>query len=177
MVCCDSGTLTSVPYLYFKAPSYPPTSNLSFYMRTKRVLAPPKPPSPSRCSSSPTQSSYGNLETLQTASRALFSPRSLRTAVFQLSRTRIPTVTSWESGAVINYLLRVYDKQNILKANPASEQAHVDYDKWTFFLVSTLGPMQGQVNWFSGHPTKNNDARSQGTESRLYAHMVSWRGS
>src|SRR5271156_1268286 len=28
-----------------KAPSYPPTSNLLFYMRTKRVLTPPKSPS------------------------------------------------------------------------------------------------------------------------------------
>jgi glutathione S-transferase len=31
-------------------------------------------------------------------------------------------VTSWESGAVTNNLLKLYDKQNILGPNPASEQ-------------------------------------------------------
>ena len=74
---------------------------------------------------------------------------------------------------MITYLLRVYDKQNILGPNPASEQAHVDYDKWTFFLVSTLGPMQGQVNWFShGHPTKNNDALTRNREQALRTYGV-----
>jgi glutathione S-transferase len=66
----------------------------------------------------------------------------------------------------------VYDKQNILGPNPASEQAHVDYDKWTFFPVSTLGDMQGQVNWFSGHPTKNNDALTRYREQTLRTYGV-----
>lgn len=57
-------------------------------------------------------------------------------------------VVSWESGAVINYLLRVYDKQGKLGAQGKSEQDVVDYDKWIFFLVSTLGPMMGQLNWY-----------------------------
>ena len=52
-------------------------------------------------------------------------------------------VTSWESGAVLNYLLRVYDKQNKLGPKGNSEQDRVDFDKWTFFLVSSLGPMMG----------------------------------
>lgn len=52
-------------------------------------------------------------------------------------------VTSWESGAVLNYLLRVYDKQNKLGPKGDSEQDKVDFDKWTFFLVSSLGPMMG----------------------------------
>lgn len=82
-------------------------------------------------------------------------------------------VTSWESSAVINYLLRVYNKQNILGPNPASEQAHVGYDEWAFFLVSPLGPMQGQVNWFShGHPTKNNDALTRYREQTLRTYGV-----
>ena len=68
-------------------------------------------------------------------------------------------VVSWESGAVINYLLRVYDKHNDLGPRGDSEQDRVDFDKWTFFLVSTLGPMMGQVNWFRHyHSTKNEDA-------------------
>ena len=67
-------------------------------------------------------------------------------------------VISWESGAVVNYLLRVYDNENKLGPK-ASEQDHVDFDKWIFFLVSSLGPMMGQVNWFRHyHPQKNDDA-------------------
>jgi len=68
-------------------------------------------------------------------------------------------VTSWESGAVLNYLLRVYDKSNKLGPVGDSEQSRVDFDKWTFFLVSSLGPMMGQVNWFRHyHSSKNDDA-------------------
>ena len=92
-------------------------------------------------------------------------------------------VTSWESGACLNYLLRVYDKGS--KLGPSdSEQARVDFDKWIFFLVSSIGPyvsshqpdspitgnhnppqanthvsMMGQVNWFRHyHSSKNDDA-------------------
>jgi len=67
-------------------------------------------------------------------------------------------VVSWESGAVINYILRVYDKQGQLGPQGKSEQDIVDYDKWTFFLVSTLGPFMGQVNWYrhyNGSENKN----------------------
>lgn len=40
-------------------------------------------------------------------------------------------VTAWESGAIIiNYLLRTYDKQNMLGPKEASQQAHVDFGKW-----------------------------------------------
>ncbi|KAL8727574.1 MAG: hypothetical protein Q9166_005980 [cf. Caloplaca sp. 2 TL-2023] len=53
-------------------------------------------------------------------------------------------VTSWESQAVINYLLRVYDKSHTLSPGPSvSEQDRVDYDKWTAFLTTTFGPMMG----------------------------------
>lgn len=64
-------------------------------------------------------------------------------------------IVSWESGAVINYILRKYDTSN--KFGPREgDQAHVDYDKWTFFLVSSLGPMMGQVNWYvSVHQTQS----------------------
>ena len=49
-------------------------------------------------------------------------------------------VVSWESGACMNYLLRVYDKQNKFGSRGNSEQGRVDFDKWIFFLVSSLGP-------------------------------------
>ena len=57
-------------------------------------------------------------------------------------------VVSWESGAVMNYLVRNYDKEGILRPKSCSEQDKVDLDKWEYFLVTTLGPMTGQRNWY-----------------------------
>ena len=68
-------------------------------------------------------------------------------------------VTSWESGAVMNYLRRVYDKSNVLGPKQDTEQARVDLEKWEYFLLTSLGPMTGQVNWFKHyHSNKNEDA-------------------
>lgn len=57
-------------------------------------------------------------------------------------------VVSWESGAIMNYIRRVYDKQDILGPVGNGEQAKVDFEKWEYFLLTTLGPMTGQTNWF-----------------------------
>ena len=58
----------------------------------------------------------------------------------------------------MKYIQRVYDTSNRFGPGP-SEQDRVDYDKWTMFLVSTLGPMNGQVTWFTHyHPQRNEDA-------------------
>lgn len=73
-------------------------------------------------------------------------------------------VVAWESAAVINYLLRTYDHSHTLSPNPstASAQDLVDYDKWTSFLITTLGPMMGQLNWYVHYnATKNEDARAR----------------
>ena len=57
-------------------------------------------------------------------------------------------VTSWESGAVMNYVRRVYDKENKLGPRGEGEQEKVDFEKWEYFLVSTLGPMMGMFLTF-----------------------------
>lgn len=57
-------------------------------------------------------------------------------------------VVSWESGACMNYVRRVYDMGNIIGPPGGSAQDLVDFEKWEYFLLSTLGPMTGQVNWF-----------------------------
>lgn len=68
-------------------------------------------------------------------------------------------VVSWESGACMNYVRRVYDKSNVLGPRGDSEQDIVDLEKWEYFLLTTLGPMTGQCNWFGHyHSTKNPDA-------------------
>ncbi|KAK3677594.1 hypothetical protein LTR78_002444 [Recurvomyces mirabilis] len=77
-------------------------------------------------------------------------------------------VVSWESGACMNYLLRVYDKENKFGPKGDSEQAHVDFDKWIFFLVSSLGPMMGQVNWFRHYHSQKNDDALKRYEEQAY---------
>ena len=79
-------------------------------------------------------------------------------------------VTSWESGAVLNYILRVYDKDNQLGPRGLSEQDHVDYDKWILFLLTGLAPMTGQTNWYRHYnPTPNKDALQRYT-AQVYRH-------
>ncbi|KAJ5355947.1 hypothetical protein N7517_010556 [Penicillium concentricum] len=68
-------------------------------------------------------------------------------------------VVSWESGACMNYVRRVYDKGNMIGPSGDSAQDLVDFEKWEYFLLSTLGPMSGQTNWFRHfNPQKNEDA-------------------
>ncbi|CAG8214122.1 unnamed protein product [Penicillium olsonii] len=69
-------------------------------------------------------------------------------------------VTSWESMACLNYLIRTYDQTGKFGAGPeATEQSKVEIEQWTSFLISTMGPMIGQCNWFRHYnPVKNDDA-------------------
>lgn len=69
-------------------------------------------------------------------------------------------VTSWESMSCLNYLLRTYDRDGKYGARrEAGEQGNVEVDQWVSFLISTLGPMLGQCNWFRHyHASKNDDA-------------------
>ncbi|KAF9692854.1 hypothetical protein EKO04_009312 [Ascochyta lentis] len=74
-------------------------------------------------------------------------------------------VVSWESGAILNYVRRQYDTDGT-KLGPRSAdggkpsaQDIVDFEKWEYFLLTTLGPMTGQTNWYRHYnPTKNEDA-------------------
>ncbi|KAJ5558197.1 Glutathione S-transferase/chloride channel C-terminal [Penicillium sp. DV-2018c] len=68
-------------------------------------------------------------------------------------------VVAWESGACMNYIRRVYDTGNTIGPSADSAQDMVDFEKWEYFLLSTLGPMMGQTNWFRHfNPQKNEDA-------------------
>ncbi|KAL8750791.1 MAG: hypothetical protein Q9184_006294 [Pyrenodesmia sp. 2 TL-2023] len=83
------------------------------------------------------------------------------------------SVLAWESTACINHLLRTYDTSYTLHPNPSttSPQDLVDYDKWTSFLITTLGPMMGQLNWYVHHnATKNEDARAR-YEAQSYRYL------
>ena len=57
----------------------------------------------------------------------------------------------------MNYLLRNYDSGS--KYGGKTEKEKIEVDQWTSFLISTLGPMLGQCNWFKHyHSSKNDDA-------------------
>ncbi|TIA34147.1 glutathione S-transferase [Aureobasidium pullulans] len=92
-------------------------------------------------------------------------------------------ITSWESMACINYLLRNYDTDDKLGAS--SEAGRVEIDQWTSLLISTMWPMIGQCNWFRHcNAVKNDDAherykaqayRCLGVlENQLKSHEVGW---
>ncbi|CAG8120194.1 unnamed protein product [Penicillium olsonii] len=66
-------------------------------------------------------------------------------------------VTAWESGACMNYIRRVYDKGNVIGPSGDSAQDLVDFEKWEYFLLSTLGPMMGQTNWFKHFNAEKNE--------------------
>lgn len=57
-------------------------------------------------------------------------------------------ITLWESGAIIEYLIDIYDKHNIL-GFPTGTPEHFLAKQWLFFQVSGQGPYFGQAMWFS----------------------------
>ncbi|KAJ5757704.1 uncharacterized protein N7511_006398 [Penicillium nucicola] len=68
-------------------------------------------------------------------------------------------VIAWESGACMNYIRRVYDKGNMIGPCGDLAQDLVDFEKWEYFLLTTLGPMTGQTTWFKKfNPEKNDNA-------------------
>ncbi|KAJ5902218.1 hypothetical protein N7495_002746 [Penicillium taxi] len=66
-------------------------------------------------------------------------------------------VVAWESGACMNYVRRVYDMGNLIGPSGSSAQDLIDFDKWEYFLLSTLGPMTGQTNWFRHYNSQKNE--------------------
>ncbi|KAI1344166.1 glutathione S-transferase [Xylariaceae sp. FL0016] len=90
-------------------------------------------------------------------------------------------VVSWESGACMNYLRRVYDQGGRVLgprardggAGEVTEQDRVDFDKWEYFLLTTLGPMTGQTNWYRHYnATKNDDALKRYVEQTERCYSV-----
>ena len=70
---------------------------------------------------------------------------------------------------MINYLLRNYDKSYTLQPSPsASQQDLADYDKWTAFLITTMGPMMGQAIWYVLYNGTHNEDACQRYEQQSY---------
>ncbi|KAJ5312768.1 hypothetical protein PENANT_c007G07649 [Penicillium antarcticum] len=66
-------------------------------------------------------------------------------------------VVAWESGACMNYIRRVYDKGNLIGPSGELAQDLVDFEKWEYFLLSTLGPISEQATWFKKFNPQQND--------------------
>jgi len=64
------------------------------------------------------------------------------------------SITLWESGAIIEYLVETYDKQYNISFSPGSKE-HFEAKQWLFYQVSGQGPYFGQAVWFTVyHPEK-----------------------
>ncbi|EXJ83979.1 hypothetical protein A1O3_04646 [Capronia epimyces CBS 606.96] len=82
-------------------------------------------------------------------------------------------VVSWESGACMNYIRRVYDQEGKLGPVSQTEQDRVDFEKWEYFLLTTLGPMTGQTNWYRHYnPVPNDDALNRYRQQTLLYYDV-----
>lgn len=83
-------------------------------------------------------------------------------------------VTSWESSACLDYLARVYDPEGLhLGPSPSwTLQQRVDYDTWTSLLISTMGPMAGQMYWFLGLINKDDANEKAAERYQAQVHRV-----
>ncbi|KEF58677.1 uncharacterized protein A1O9_06603 [Exophiala aquamarina CBS 119918] len=77
-------------------------------------------------------------------------------------------VLVWESGAIMNYLKRQYDKDGILGPNGPTPQDQVDLEKWEYMVVTTLGPMTGQNMWFRYYNIVRNDDAIERYTKQVY---------
>ncbi|KAK3906986.1 glutathione S-transferase [Staphylotrichum tortipilum] len=67
-------------------------------------------------------------------------------------------LTLWESGAILEYLIETYDKDQKLSFAPGSSEAY-HAKQWLFFQTTGQGPYYGQAVWFiKYHPEKVQSA-------------------
>ncbi|OGM44821.1 glutathione S-transferase Ure2-like protein [Aspergillus bombycis] len=67
-------------------------------------------------------------------------------------------LTLWESGAIIEYLVETYDKDQRISFAPGSAEAH-HARQWLHFQMSGQGPYYGQAVWFKRyHPERLQSA-------------------
>ncbi|KAJ5199448.1 hypothetical protein N7491_011348 [Penicillium cf. griseofulvum] len=59
-------------------------------------------------------------------------------------------ITLWESGAIVEYLVETYDKQNTISFAAGSKDYYLA-KQWLHFQMSGQGPYFGQAVWFSRH--------------------------
>lgn len=69
-------------------------------------------------------------------------------------------VTLWESAAIVDYLIEVYDKDHKLTYTSVPEKFYLQ--QWSYFQASGQGPYFGQAAWFNlFHPEKVESAQAR----------------
>lgn len=70
-------------------------------------------------------------------------------------------ITLWESGAILEYLVETYDKQNSISFQSGSKE-YFQAKQWLHFQMSGQGPYFGQAVWFTRyHPEKITSAQER----------------
>lgn len=70
-------------------------------------------------------------------------------------------ITLWESGAILEYLVETYDKDNKISF-AAGSQDYFLAKQWLHFQMSGQGPYFGQAVWFTRyHPEKIQSAQDR----------------
>lgn len=77
-------------------------------------------------------------------------------------------VLVWESGAIMNYLKRQYDKNGILGPKNPKPQDQADLEQWEYLLLTTLGPMTGQLVWFTYYNVQRNEDARERYKKQVY---------
>ncbi|KAI1174244.1 glutathione S-transferase [Nemania sp. FL0916] len=63
-------------------------------------------------------------------------------------------LTLWESGAIVEYLVETYDKDNKISFPKGSNASYLT-KQWLYFQTTGQGPYYGQAVWFTrNHPDK-----------------------
>lgn len=71
------------------------------------------------------------------------------------------SLTLWESGAILEYLVETYDTEHKLSFVPGSNDAHLA-KQWLYFQASGQGPYYGQAVWFTKyHPEQIESAKER----------------
>ena len=79
-------------------------------------------------------------------------------------------VVSLESGAILNHIQRNYDEKRAIGPRGKAAQDIVDFETWTFILLTGLGPMTVQATWYShDNETQNDDALGR-FRGQVYRH-------
>ncbi|KAH6668404.1 glutathione S-transferase [Halenospora varia] len=86
-------------------------------------------------------------------------------------------INLWESGAIIQYLVHTYDKENRVSYSSSPEKFYME--QWLYFQTSGQGPYFGQSAWFNHyHPEMIKTAQDRYKEQvkRVYkvldSHLV-----
>ncbi|GAD97287.1 hypothetical protein ATEG_06384 [Paecilomyces variotii No. 5] len=70
-------------------------------------------------------------------------------------------ITLWESGAIVEYLVETYDKDNKISFKAGTPE-YFQAKQWLHFQVSGQGPYFGQAVWFKMyHPEKIQSAQDR----------------